>query len=242
MASLKVNPDEALKKHILYGFWPEQQGSFNFDLYFSRSYHGTCQSLFEGLPPTELESMTVQTHEDLRKIITIVRSVMSRNSSCTRGQIRDALVHTPRITDVLVERVNNSINVALRAWLTMNIREDYFAQAEDTIQWDETTGFQDFISSQFKGPKNKATSRESDIVLDSQFTAANMRDYCQIKTKLTFNLKQHLSFVSSRGQKILLVYPLASCLRAHGNRYALDYSTPFTVFSRVTRPVDGLWA
>lgn len=222
MASLKTGPNEAIKKHILHVFWPEQEASFNFDLYFNRSYHGTCQSLSEGLSPTELDSMTAQTHEDITAIITSIISLLINNGLCTRGQIRASLAITSGIASQLPERRNNSINVALRAWLTMNIREDKFAQAEETIQWDDTTGLRDFVAYQFKGPKNKATSRESDIILDSQFTAANMREHCQIKTKLKFNLNQHLTVVSARGQKTLLVYPLASCLRAHQNRYVLD--------------------
>ena len=72
---------------------------------------------------------------------------------------------------------------------------------------------------QFEGLKTQEpTSRERDIIIDRHFTAANMRENCQVDVEFTYYLEQHLTMRSRRGKRTLMVYPLSSCLQAHKTR------------------------
>lgn len=113
-------------------------------------------------------------------------------------------------------KLNNSINLALRLFLTIDIREEVFAPASTTIQWDDTSTLQDLIERQFPGPRLLDDGGKGRIVPGNDFTAVNLQRIGGVNLDWTCDIKEHLLF--DREFRSLKVYTLKSCLYDHKDR------------------------
>jgi hypothetical protein len=110
--------------------------------------------------------------------------------------------------------INRSIDLTLRLWLTLNVREPaYKLQTPQTpvLQWDDSTALSSFVASQFPKARWHLDVRASR--LDPYFTAVNMVRICGLKIEWTDSLEDHLRL--DRRQKVLRIYPHKCCLQGY---------------------------
>lgn len=223
MASLSTrlnnHPSEDLKAEIISRFWRKPKTEIrieDYTLYF-QFYHKTCEALYLGLR-SEAQSLVAESHEHLLVIVDQLWSSLDNGQHCKRLQLRRRLgAHFGHLLEPSLEhetdtKINNSINLALRLWLTIEIREEVFAPATFAIQWDDNSTLQDFIGRQFPGPRiTKAlTEKETLAILESDFTAANLRRIGGISIDWTYHLNEHLTY--DRELRKIKVYTLKTCL------------------------------
>ena len=194
-----------------------------YELYF-KYYDRVCSGLSSS---SEYTAMNAKTHEDVFHVMDVLRyspdikaltrqefrqalrrplsrsSDVSRDDSSTQQQTRN------RSDDMM----DNSINLALRLWLTMDIRARQFGGVAD-VQWNENSSLSEFIDHNF--PREKKWSNEvhsRDVWLDEKFTASSLFRRRGIKTQFTDKLTHHLFF--DRKAQILMIYPLRHYLSLH---------------------------
>jgi hypothetical protein len=179
-------------------------GSYN--SYFR--YYGTeCRRLQFGISKDAWQStaMAASTHEHMILIV----GTLALDKSCRRPAVRALLrQHFPGSHDL---SLNRSIDFALRAWLTINVREDSFAlhtPRTPTIQWDDSSSLADFVTRNFP----RATTTSS-YLLDHTFTAASINRLSGIDIEWTPCLADHLKF--DRRRRLLRVYPFKQILLNH---------------------------
>lgn len=111
------------------------------------------------------------------------------------------------------EMMDNTINLALRLWLTMDIRARQFGGVAD-VQWDENSSLSKFIDQQFPREKKWTSEVHSrDVWLDDRITAPSLFRRRGIKTQFTDKLTHHLFF--DRKAQIMMIYPLRHYLSLH---------------------------
>ena len=175
-----------------------------------RQYHDkTWAALTAGEPP-ESDSMGPVSNEHVRAIVGEIVSIAVDGLSCYRPALRRALLKNSLFNpspEGKPESLNRMIDLALRLWLVLYIR-DGFAHAAKSISWDDTTSLQELIGGQFRKPRLLSELREKmfDIALPDHFNALNLRRYSGIKVKLTSSLNEHLELDRERSK--LKIFPL----------------------------------
>ncbi|KAG9232461.1 hypothetical protein BJ875DRAFT_380632 [Amylocarpus encephaloides] len=129
---------------------------------------------------------------------------------CYRPTLRDALLKDPHFSPVpegKPESLNRTIDLALRLWLVLYIR-DGFAHAAKSIEWNDTISLQELIAGQFRKPRLLSALSEKmfDIALPDHFNAMSLRRYSGVKVKLTSSLNEHLDLDRERNK--LKIFPL----------------------------------
>lgn len=123
-----------------------------------------------------------------------------------------AELQTPCPSD---EMMNNTINLTLRLWLTIDIRARQFGGVGD-VQWNDDSSLSDLINQQFSRVKKETGEMHNrEVLLDEDFTAPNLFRRRGIKTEFTDKLTNHLLYDSKA--QTLMVYPLRHCLGLHKN-------------------------
>lgn len=214
--SLAEHPSEFLQKKIVRHFWNKEE-PINVEDYVSyfAYYTRTCQALFLGFTSTELESLSITVHEDLLDIADVLRDLSKETPNFNRPQARTALKGLEQHVNQPIFKVNNSIGVFLRLWLTIRIQDSNFSPAAKTIQWDDTIKIQEFIVGNFPEPRSQ--SSEAGISLESNFTAVNLYRLCGIQVSWTHQLEDHLQYDIEN--RTVRVYPLSQCLQDHLDWY-----------------------
>lgn len=112
------------------------------------------------------------------------------------------------------DMMNNTINLSLRLWLTVDIRARQFGGVGD-VQWNDDVSLRNLIDQQFPTVDKGAGASQSgrDVSLDEEFNALNLLHRRGIKTEFTDTLTHHLLFDPK--VKTLMVYPLRHCLTLH---------------------------
>lgn len=216
---LNVSLSDDLKADIISQFWRKPRTEIrleDYTLYF-QFYHKSCEALYLGLR-SEAISLITESHEHLLAIVRLLWSYLDDGQPCKRLVLRRRL--GDHFSDLLesspdnerATRIDNSINLALRLWLTIEIREEIFTPATFAIQWDDNSTLQDFVRFQFPGPRmtSALTEKETLTILKSDFTAANLRRIGGIIVDWTYHLNEHLSY--DRELRKLKVYTLKTCL------------------------------
>lgn len=127
----------------------------------------------------------------------------SRDDSFTEQQTR---THSD-------EKLNNTINLVLRLWLTIDIRARQFGGVGD-VQWNDESSLGDLINQKFPTAKKGTDEvQRRDVLLDEQFTAPNLFRRRGIKTEFTEKLSNHLIYDAKA--QTLMVYPLRHFLNLH---------------------------
>jgi hypothetical protein len=122
--------------------------------------------------------------------------------------LREALAKDSHFERHSEESLNRTIDLALRLWLVLNIRDDEYAPGAHSIQWEDGTSLQSFISQQFPKPRmlRDLSERMFDFVLPDNFTIVKLKRYSGIKVHWTYDLSEHLDL--DKDHRILKVFPL----------------------------------
>lgn len=210
---LSVPPADDLKRDIIAKFWRKAEGDIRLEDYASyfEYYDYTCRALYLGVR-CEAKALIDESHAHVLKIVDCFWSLIFSGEPCTRVSIRRSLkrqlsgLQENNSDEGTLTKLNNSINLALRLWLMLDIREADYAPASSTIQWDDHSTLQDFIKRQFPRPVVYDSSSEIDrfLLLESDFTAVNLRKIGAITIDWTWNLADHLKL--DRRTRRLKVY------------------------------------
>ena len=194
-----------------------------YELYF-KYYDRVCSRLRSSI---EYVAMNAKTHGDVFHVMDVLQHSPDIKA-LTRQGLRQALRHPlsrsadhsrddssdeQQTINCSDEMLDNTIDLALRLWLTMDIRARRFGGVAD-VQWNEDSSLSEFIDHNF--PKEKKWSSKvhsSDVWLDERFTAPSLFLRRGIKTQFTDKLTHHLFF--DRKAQILMIYPLRHYLSLH---------------------------
>ncbi|KAH6711129.1 hypothetical protein BKA61DRAFT_695072 [Leptodontidium sp. MPI-SDFR-AT-0119] len=106
-----------------------------------------------------------------------------------------SIVEKPSLPSLVnsIDQLNRKIELAVRLWLVLSIRDGYVA-TKKFIAWDDTTSLQEFMSKQFRKPKLLSPLNEKmfDFVLPDNFTVVKVRRYSGIDIEWTSSLSEHL--------------------------------------------------
>ena len=172
-----------------------------------QSYHDrTWESLRHGFPP-EAESMETVTDEHIHIIVKTISNTALK-SLCQRADLREALAKDSHFEHHSEESLNRTIDLALRLWLVLNIRDDEYAPGAHSIQWEDGITLQTFIAQQFPKPRmlRDLSERMFDFLLPDNFTMVKLKRYSGIKVHWTYDLSEHLDL--DKDHRILKVFPL----------------------------------
>jgi hypothetical protein len=216
MSSIPLSrpPTQALKLEIIARYWRKkdtQNIQFeNYGSYFD-NYWSTCKGLFIGLN-NEAKALSIRTHEEMIEIVDQIWNLISTGSgSCLRPMIRSLLPNGSTSDPVLISKLNNSINLALRLWLHIEIQDPQFLHGVKTITWNDQSELKAFIRDQFKAPTLTATGDSWNAILDTRFTAVNLYRFCGVSFRWTSNLLEHLHF--NKEQRTITVFSMKQCLQ-----------------------------
>ena len=216
--NLNIEPSVDLQRKIISHLWRKSENGVNIDEYVSYfdQYNRTCRGLYLGALHSESMAIVIQTHENLLEFIDTIWTLVQKNHNFTRPELRAFLEHHDLYKGKSPSKIDNTINVALRVWLTIRIQKGEYAPASNVIDWNDSSGIQDFLSLQFPGPMYQGRSGP-EIILESNFTAVNLYRLCGIRVEWVCQLEDHLKFDVDR--RVLMVYSLSSCLQDHLNRW-----------------------
>lgn len=172
-----------------------------------RIYHNqTWESLKQGFPP-EAESMAQVSDTHVRIIVSLISSMILK-APCQRETLREALSKNSHFEDHSEESLNRTIDLALRLWLVLNIRDDEYAPGAHSMQWDDGISLQSFIAQQFPKPRmlRDLGQKMFDFILPDNFTMVKLKRFSGIKVHWTYNLSEHLDL--DKDHRILKVFPL----------------------------------
>jgi hypothetical protein len=183
-----------------------------FEAYF-RYYDAELAMLQFGSSPLSRQStdLAVKTHEDVLYIARMLQQSGAQSRPAVRRSIQN------RFRNAKLIALNRSIDLTIRMWLSLNVREDTFRlQSPQTpaLEWDDASTLQDFVSSLFPKAQWHLHAREGR--LHPYFTVANMMKICGLKLEWTDSLEDHLRL--DRRQKALRVYSYKCCLTAYLTR------------------------
>lgn len=194
---------------IIKQFWGKEISKGRTEAYgpFFRYYSTECRRLQMGISNESWLSSTMaaKTHADILLIV----GTLSLEKHSRRPDVRALLRHQFTGADDL--ELNRSIDFALRAWLTMNVREERFSlhtPRTPTMEWDDTASLANFVGRNFPGA-SPASSTLS-LQFDHAFTMASMNHLSGIEVEWTPCLADHLRFDKRR--RIVRIYPFKQIL------------------------------
>jgi hypothetical protein len=173
---------------------------------YQKYCHETWESVRTGDPP-EWESMETVTDEYIR---IIVKRISETILECPfqREGLRETLAKDSHFGHHSEESLNRTIDLALRLWLVVNIRDKEYSPGAHSIQWNDGISLQTFIAQQFPKPRmlRDLNERMFDFVLPDNFTMVKLKWYSDIKVDWTDDLSEDLNL--DRDERILKVFPL----------------------------------
>lgn len=205
-----------LRSDILMRFWHiDVADTEKYELYF-QYYDAVCNRLRTS---SEIVAMDATTHEDVFHVMDILWASGDFQTltppilrQALRGSTDDnsAGTQTQSPSD---DMMNNTINLAIRLWLTMDIRARQFGGVGD-VQWNDDAPLKDLVEQEFpKVKKGTGEIHTRDVLQDEEFTAPNLFRRRGIKTEFTEKLTNHLLYDPKA--QTLMVYPLRHFLSLH---------------------------
>jgi hypothetical protein len=220
LVPLSEPPDSPAQLTIIERFWKQIIPKSSLDIYrpYFWYYKVESQRLQFGLSIQQWQSsaLAATTHEDILCIV----DVLSSKRDLRRPQIRDQL--RERFPEAGGQAINWSIDLALRLWLMLNVRDEAFslhAPQTPSIQWDDWTTLLDFVEHQF--PTATRSYERRNMQFDHTFTAVNIVRYSGLRIEWTTSLADHLRL--DRRRRVLRIFPFKHCLQSH-----LDMSSAST--------------
>ena len=183
-----------------------------FTAYF-RYYDSEIDMLQFGSSPLSRQSadLAAKTHGD----ILFIARTLQKSEAKTRPTVRHSI--QARFQDATDIALNRSIDLTIRLWLSVNVREVAFrtlSPQTPALGWDDASTLQDFLLGLF--PRAQWHLLARDGRLHPYFTVANMIKICGLRLEWTDSLEDHLRL--DRRHKILRVFRHKCCLTAHLTR------------------------
>ena len=205
---LRNSPTTTLRREIIYRLWRRTRDEIDLDDYHSYfdHYDETCKTLYLGAR-CEADSISVSSHEQVLLIIDHIWSYIDQGMGIERPLLRESLSKT-HFENEADERINTSIDLVLRLWLTMNIKKKGVTPVIRDNPWNDASDLQAFIRAQFPGPE---AGRNINAPLVGVLTAVDLERMSGIQIKWTYYLEDHLLF--DRIKRKLNVYPLDRVLQ-----------------------------
>ncbi|MCJ1455807.1 hypothetical protein MMC28_006163 [Mycoblastus sanguinarius] len=193
-SSLGSPPGPKTRLAIIERFWNKRVLNDRLDTYgaYFRYYELESKRLYLGVSKRDPDhgALAATTHED----ITFVVTALSKGRNSRRREIRQTLQSRFPHSDDLA--IDESINLALRLWLMLNVLDDHqnvHLKQTPAIQWNE----------------------QATLKLDHDFTALNLVRYSGIEIRWTSSLQDHLSLERKHHRRFLKIYPFKQCLLDH---------------------------
>lgn len=165
---------------------------------FYTLYRSYYLRTWEGLYAIPISEISLLGRVNSTHIKYIVYQARSLGKWCTRPQLRSAIRQSDLFRGRTDEQVNRMIDLALRLWLAILVRDLVYAP-HCSVQWNDEVTLGNLITSQFAVPRNANTVTQR---VDGM-TMVRLRRYSGIQVEWTDNLREHLSFnVSARRVKI----------------------------------------
>ncbi|KAF3395394.1 hypothetical protein DPV78_008516 [Talaromyces pinophilus] len=150
----------------------------------------------------DIEELRERTHEGIIQIIDTIWAL--RHPTEGFNELTRAAIRGPSTDDL---PINNSIHLALRLWLTLDIQHTNLPVRQSQISWDDNSTLTDFVFRQFNKRVEKLRSRSEvddlDDNLAAEFNAHTLRSRRQIKTEFTYNLANHMRRVGIIPEKAI---------------------------------------
>jgi len=143
----------------------------------------------------------------------MVTYLSSRKSSFTKSEIRAKLREDDRFDDREDWAFDHSIDITIRLWLQINIRDESFrdsGKGVPDVQWNGLKTLTEFLSALSPVAKWELGAKERR--LDPYFTGANMMDICDLKIDWTSSLEDHLRL--DRVGRVLWIFPYKRTIQA----------------------------
>ena len=206
--SLRNSPTTTLRREIVHRLWRRTRDEIDLDDYHSYfdHYDETCRTLYVGAR-CEADLISVSSHEHVLLIIDHIWSYIDQGMGIERPLLRESLSKT-HFENQADEKINTSIDLALRLWLTMNIKKQGVTPVVRDNPWNDESDLSIFIRAQFPGPE---AGRNINAPLVGALTAVNLERTSGIQIKWTYYLEDHLLF--DRVKRKLNVYPLDRVLQ-----------------------------
>ena len=206
--SLRNSPTTNLRREIVHRLWRRTRDEIDLDDYHSYfdHYDETCKTLYVGAR-CEADSISVSSHEHVLLIIDRIWSYIDQGIGIERPLLRESLSKT-HFEDQADEKINPSIDLALRLWLTMNIKKKGVRPVIRDNPWNDESDLSVFIRAQFPGPE---AGRNINAPLVGALTAVDLERMSGIQIKWTYYLEDHL--LLDRVKRKLNVYPLDRVLQ-----------------------------
>ncbi len=220
--SLRNPPSEHLRKEIVHRLWRRAKDEIDLDDYVSYfdHYDETCRMLYIGAR-CEADSMSVSTHKHVLLIIDRIWSFIDQGTFIDRPLLRESLsrdslskTHFQKQAD---ERINTSIDLALRLWLTMNIKKRGVTPIIRNNPWNDQSDLPAFVRTHFPGSE---FVRNINAPLIGALSAVDLERTSGIRINWTYHLEDHL--LLDRVNRTLNVYPLDRILQDHVIRFVSE--------------------
>ena len=222
-------PPLTLKREIVHRFWHRQFDDIDLDEYkeYFEFYKRTCRALYLGVH-READTLAAQTHEHVLLIIDTVWSLIADRKVVLRPVLRD-LLRAIFGADTLDTALDESINLALYLWLTIDVNQKRAAMSHSPISlqkivWTDDTHLFDFLRQQF--PACIIRDRPS-ILLGNELRAVNLERLSGISITWTCFLEDHMLFDSDT--RSLKVYSLKQVLQEHLRKYVCLFHQTFCI-------------
>ena len=213
---------EQERELILNNFWradPTVATRRRYEPYFEY-YQNEMKALSIGLDEESqlLRRMAAKTHEDIRLIVDTLAKERDSDLAKVIAEVKTIFPnHSDDDTAIKL-----SIDLALRVWLLLNVREPSnnlntvnVGNMELLCWTSDTSTLQEFVNRQFLRSVSPAHDISvSESRLDGDFTAYNLNRLYNITIQWTHSLADHLRF--DLEDRVLHIFPYRICLYDHG--------------------------
>lgn len=209
---IHVLPNDSIRLEIGKRFFGsrfnEKRGLKDFKQYFDH-YDQEINHLRVAQSPElwQTTGLAATTHQQILSTVDLLRN----NRNARRPQLRTSLEQI--FPNAPITSLNRTIDVAIRLWLMVNLREEKFHDLglhRPCRQWNDDDSLCDFLHSLFPETKWQLTAKESRIGPD--FTAQFMAKVCGLTLEWTTSLEDHLRL--DRKKSALWIFPYKNVLEA----------------------------
>lgn len=180
-----------------------------------QTYYDQVWSALKIGRPSEADIMNTINDEHIKVIVQLISQRWFESDPCWRGLLRQALQRNSHFDRHSDDSINRTIDLALRLWLVLHIRDDEYTWGAHSIQWDDQKTLQTFIAEQF--PKSRSMKDFGEKMVDllpDNFTIVKLKRWSGIKVEWTYNFSEHLDF--DKDHRVVKIFPLKCYM--HGLR------------------------
>jgi hypothetical protein len=186
-----------------------------FHSYYDRTFNAVKQGT-----PAEAEVMGPVNQQHIQAIVELISQESANGQQCYLIDLQQKISQNPGFSLHSYESINRTIDLTLRLWLVLNIRDEEYTPGVYSVRWDDQTSLQTFIKRQFPKPRRSRDLSEKmfDLVLPDSFTMVKLERYSGIKVEWTYHFGEHLDL--DNYHRILKVFPLKFYMHSLRKRLA----------------------